>query len=89
MHLLDLLGLFYEQYNRFPNPFKYLMLEKGTPFGQSPPPPPKGVPRSPRYSMRSAKGHVFTGLKLGINFNHLGLKSGEGLCFLEAGSGIG
>ena len=86
MHLLDLLGLFYDQYNRFPYPFKYLMLEKGTPFGQSLPSPP---PPSPKYSMRNAKGHVFTGLKLGINFNHLGLKSGEGLCFLEAGSGIG
>ena len=47
MHLLDLLGLFYEQYNRFPNPFKYLMLEKGTSFGQSPP-PPKGVPPLPK-----------------------------------------
>ena len=35
MHLLDLLGLFYDQYHRFPYPFKYLMLEKGTPFGQS------------------------------------------------------
>ena len=87
MHLLDLLGLFYDQYNRFPHPFKYVMLEKGTPFGGRlpqrgvPPPPPL-----PRYSMTSAKGHVFT---VGINFNHLGLKSGEGLCFLEAGSGIG
>ena len=92
MHLLDLLGLFYDQYHRFPYPFKYLMLEKGTPFGQS---LPKGSvkivapPPSPRYSVRSAKGHAFTGLKLGINFNHLGLKWVRVCAFWKQGPELG